>query len=45
LAENGFFAKEMNVGWKEWTHLRHPVHAEAARGAFCSCSKLVPVAP
>ena len=35
-------AKELNVGWKEWTANRHPTHAEAASGAHCSCSKLVP---
>jgi hypothetical protein len=43
LAEQGFFAKEMNVGWKEWTANKHPIHAEKPAGAFCSCSKSAPV--
>jgi hypothetical protein len=42
LAENGFFVREMNVGWKEWTYNRHPTHTGKATGAFCSCSLLVP---
>jgi hypothetical protein len=44
LAEQGFFVKEMNVGWKEWTANRHPTHTEAANGLHCSCSQLVPAA-
>jgi hypothetical protein len=39
LAEHGFFVKEMNVGWKEWTANRHPVHEGKADGAKCNCSK------
>jgi hypothetical protein len=42
LAERGFFVKELNVGWKEWTANKHPTHAEPAAGIHCSCSKLVP---
>jgi len=42
LAERGFFVKELNVGWKEWTGNKHPTHAESPVGAHCSCSKLVP---
>lgn len=33
-------AQELNVGWKEWTALRHPQHEEKAEGLRCSCSKL-----
>ena len=33
--------KELNVGWKEWTHNRHPTHeGKAAKGFRCECSKL-----
>jgi hypothetical protein len=41
LAERGFFVKEMNIGWKEWTFNRHPVHKGNADidGIRCSCSK------
>ncbi|HKT23524.1 MAG TPA: hypothetical protein VJR04_02910 [Terriglobales bacterium] len=41
MAKQGFFAKEMNVGWKEWTYNRHPTHQEkvGADGVHCSCSK------
>lgn len=41
LAEQGFLVREMNVGWKEWTHNRHPVHKGSAdaNGLLCSCSK------
>jgi hypothetical protein len=40
LAERGFFVKEMNVGWKEWTHNRHPVHQGKPEvdGVRCRCS-------
>lgn len=32
--------KEMNVGWKEWTHNRHPVHQGKGDidGVRCTCS-------
>jgi len=41
LAERGFFVKELNVGWKEWTYNRHQTHPgpasiENVRG---ECSK------
>jgi hypothetical protein len=39
LAERGFFVREMNVGWKEWTALRHPTHKGKPDGMRCSCSK------
>ena len=41
LAERGFFVKELNVGWKEWTYNRHPTHKGSAEadGVRCSCSK------
>lgn len=41
LAERGFLAKEMNVGWKEWTSNRHPTHQgnAGADKVRCSCSK------
>jgi hypothetical protein len=39
LAERGFLAKEMNVGWKEWTYNRHPTHQGKADGIRCECSK------
>lgn len=41
LAERGFMAKEMNVGWKEWTYNRHPTHQGSPdAGQFrCSCGK------
>jgi len=31
----------MNVGWKEWTHNRHPTHQGPADrdGIRCSCSR------
>jgi len=40
LAEKGFFVKELNVGWKEWTHLRHPTHTGAPTAdGKCTCTK------
>jgi len=40
LADKGFFVKELNVGWKEWTHNRHPTHQGKAQDGFrCECSK------
>jgi hypothetical protein len=39
LAERGFLAKEMNVGWKEWVSNKHPIHQGTANGIRCSCSK------
>jgi hypothetical protein len=40
LAERGFFAKEMNVGWKEWTYNRHPTHkGKLVDGFRCECSR------
>ena len=41
LAERGFLAKEMNVGWKEWSYNRHPTHHgnTGADNVRCSCSK------
>jgi hypothetical protein len=39
LAEQGFLVKEMNVGWKEWTHNRHPTHEGKLEGFRCECSK------
>jgi hypothetical protein len=37
LAERGYFAKELNVGLKEWTANRHPTHTGEANGIRCSC--------
>jgi hypothetical protein len=40
LAERGFFVKELNVGWKEWTANRHPTHhGKADAEGRCNCSK------
>jgi hypothetical protein len=41
LAERGFFVKELNVGWKEWTYNRHPTHQGQAsiENVRCECSK------
>jgi hypothetical protein len=46
LAEKGFFARELNAGWKEWKEVNYtrdvpnPVHSErVAPGEIrCSCS-------
>jgi hypothetical protein len=38
LAERGFYAKEMNAGWAEWTADNLPVHEGEADGLRCSCS-------
>jgi len=41
LAEHGFFAKEMNSGWAEWTAEALPNHEnkDQARGVLrCECS-------
>jgi len=41
LAERGFLAKELNVGWKERSYNRYPTHlCKAVAGHIrCSCSK------
>jgi hypothetical protein len=40
LAELGFFVKELNVGWKEWTADREPTHqGKALDGLRCSCGQ------
>ncbi len=39
LAELGFFAKEMNAGWAEWTAAGLPIHKGAAQGPRCTCSR------
>lgn len=41
MAGLGFFAKELNVGWKEWTEDRLPTHKGRADGARCTCSDVV----
>jgi hypothetical protein len=41
LAGRGFFARELNAGWKEWKEGgKNPVHSERVEpGAIrCSCS-------
>jgi len=40
LAERGFFAQELNIGWEEWSSAKLPTHGErVARGEIrCSCS-------
>lgn len=40
LCERGFFAKEMNAGWKEWTEQKLPIRrGEAPSGRIgCECS-------
>jgi hypothetical protein len=40
LAGQGFFVKEMNVGWEEWHAHGLPTHSErVAKGELrCSCS-------
>ena len=36
LCERGFFAKEMNAGWKEWTEQKLPIRkGEAPAGRVC----------
>jgi len=42
LAELGFFVKEMNAGWQEWTEAKHPMHSgRVGPGELrCSCSRL-----
>jgi len=42
LAEQGFFVKEMNAGYAEWTTANGPTHAERVQQdeLRCSCSKL-----
>ena len=32
MVERGFFVKELNVGWKEWTANGHPAHYDKAGG-------------
>jgi len=41
LCGSRLLAKELNVGWKEWTYNRHPTHQGKAdiSGIRCSCSK------
>lgn len=41
LAENGFFVKELNVGWKEWQRERLPAHKGSVSEweMRCTCSK------
>lgn len=41
LAERGYFAKELNVGWAEWLAEALPTHRERVpKGAIqCSCSR------
>jgi len=41
LAERGFFAKELNVGRKEWTYNRHPIYQGRVGmdGVRCTCGK------
>jgi len=38
LAELGFFVKEMNAGWREWTAEGLPTHQGEAVGVRCDCS-------
>ncbi len=41
MAERGFFVREMNTGWAEWSGAGLPAHADAhlPGGAVrCSCS-------
>jgi hypothetical protein len=40
LAERGFFAQELNIGWDEWVQAKLPTHGERVpRGEIhCSCS-------
>jgi hypothetical protein len=40
LAELGFFAQELNVGWEEWHDGKLPTHSERVRPGEvrCSCS-------
>ncbi len=41
MAERGFFVKEMNAGWAEWTAAGLPTHgnAQLAQGTLrCACS-------
>jgi len=42
LAGLGFFAKELNVGWEEWSERGLPTHAgrPTAGELRCSCSDL-----
>ena len=42
LAERGYFAKELNVGWAEWQAEGLPMHsARVVKGEVaCSCSKI-----
>jgi hypothetical protein len=42
LAEQGFFVKEMNAGWAEWTGSNGATHAERVHAGElrCSCSRL-----
>jgi hypothetical protein len=40
LAGLGFFAKELNVGWEEWSERKYPVHSGRipAGELRCTCS-------
>jgi len=42
LAEQGFFVREMNVGWAEWLDAKGPTHSERVQQGElkCSCSRL-----
>jgi len=41
LADKGFFAKEMNAGWAEWTAAELPTHSGRVKAGLvrCECSK------
>ncbi|MDW7711459.1 MAG: hypothetical protein SCH98_13385 [Deferrisomatales bacterium] len=38
MAEMGFFAKELNAGWAEWTAAGLPTHQGPAEGLRCTCA-------
>jgi hypothetical protein len=41
LAERGYFARELNTGWAEWSEAKLPTHAEEHLGRDairCGCS-------
>ena len=41
MAERGFFCKEMNAGWADWTAADLPIHAAKVEAGEirCECSK------
>jgi hypothetical protein len=43
LAELGFFAQELNIGWEEWLYDRLPTHSGrvAAGQIRCTCSDAI----